>query len=30
MAERVIRFADGKITEIEINENRKDPEELEW
>ena len=30
MAERVIRFADGKITEIEINENRKDPEEFEW
>ena len=30
MAERIIRFADGKITEIEINENRKDPEELEW
>ncbi len=30
MAERVIRFADGRISEIEINKDRKKPEELEW
>ena len=30
MSERVIRFADGKITHVEENPVKKDPEELTW
>ena len=30
MAERVIRFTDGKISHVEENPVRKDPEELTW
>ncbi|WP_343080881.1 ABC transporter ATP-binding protein [Ostreiculturibacter nitratireducens] len=30
MAHRVIRFHDGKIGEVEVNETRLDPAEIEW
>jgi len=30
MAHRVIHLADGRITSIEVNRNRKTPAELEW
>lgn len=30
MAHRVIRFQDGKIGEVEVNETRIDPKDIEW
>ncbi|WP_319414203.1 ABC transporter ATP-binding protein [uncultured Cohaesibacter sp.] len=30
MADRVIHFADGHIREVVKNENKRDPEEIEW
>ena len=30
MAHRVIRFQDGRIGEVEVNETRIDPKDIEW
>jgi putative ABC transport system ATP-binding protein len=30
MAHRVIRFADGKIADVEVNETRLAPHEISW
>ena len=30
MADRVIRFGDGRLVEVRVNEVRRDPEELTW
>ena len=30
MADRVIRFADGEVREVEVNADKRTPEEIEW
>jgi putative ABC transport system ATP-binding protein len=30
MAHRVIRFADGRISDVEVNETRLAPHEISW
>ena len=30
MADRVIRFADGEVREVEVNTDKRTPEEIEW
>ncbi len=30
MADRVLNFADGKIRDVQINQNKVDPEDIEW
>jgi putative ABC transport system ATP-binding protein len=30
MADRVIRFADGEISSVEINADKQQPESLSW
>jgi putative ABC transport system ATP-binding protein len=30
MADRVIRLADGRVQEVQVNARRRDPAELNW
>ncbi len=30
MADRVIHFADGRIREVRVNRNKRDPQDIEW
>jgi len=30
MADRVIRFGDGQVIEVKVNETKLTPEQIEW